>query len=87
MELNISKKPLIKSITQMLTEVKLFTEVTGQKPHRIACSQSQFDYYADQLSKMAESLELTMKAQRLLEPSLDGIPMYVRNDQSIPVSA
>lgn len=87
MELSLIEKPLTKSITQMLTEVQLFTEVTGQKPHRIACSQSQFDYYIDQLQGMSERLGLTMKAQKLLEPSLVGIPMYVRNDKPISVSA
>ena len=83
MELDISKKPLLKSITQMLTEVQLFTEVTGQRPQRIACSQSQFDYYVDQLNKMAESLGLTMKVAKVLEPSLLNIPLYVRNDKSV----
>ena len=80
MILDITKKPLIKSITQLGSQVTLFTEVTGSRPTRIDVTQSQFNWYVGELTKMADELGLQLKSTKLAEPTFNGIPVYLKND-------
>lgn len=79
MNLDITKKPLIKSISQLGSIVKLFTEVTGSKPSRIEMSISQYAWYLNELNKMAEELNLQLKKSKLEDPTFDGIKIGVKN--------
>lgn len=79
MILDISKKPLIKSISQLGSQVTLFMEVTGSRPSRIDVTQSQFNWYVGELTKMAEELGLSLKVSKLSEPSFVGISVCVKN--------
>lgn len=79
-ELDISKKPLIKSITALKTQIDLYEEVTGNRPSRIQMSQSQFNWYVKSLKDFSEEMGWTIKYSRLDEPTFKGIPVYYRND-------
>lgn len=83
MELDLTKKPLVRSVSQLMSEIQLFSEVLGTRPNRIAMSQSQFDWYVGLLKKTAEDNGLSIKPIKLLEPSFLNIPVYIRNDKSI----
>lgn len=80
MILDITKKPLIKSITQLGSQVTLFTEVTGSRPTRIDVTTAQFNWYVGELTKMADELGLQIKSTKLVEPTFSGIPVYLKND-------
>lgn len=80
MILDITKKPLIKSITQLGSQVTLFMEVTGSRPSRIDATKAQFDWYVGEISKTALELGLQLKPTKILEPTFTGIPVCVKND-------